>query len=298
MKWFPVVALLSLLLLSSMAWGTEEYGRQTGKACSVCHVDPAGGGALTPDGISFANDLGKAVGEPSSIHRLFRFLAGFVHLFIAILWFGTILYVHLVLKPAYAARGLPKGEMFVGLSSMVLIAISGAILTVYRVPSLDILLHSRFGILLLAKVSLYLVMVSTAVVAVLFIGPKMRRKKDVALAVGEQDLTLSELMQFDGRAGRPAYVAYKGIIYNVTAGRLWKEGTHAGRHNAGADLTDFIKQAPHDEEKITAMPVVGRLVASVPVAKPLHERVFYFFAYMNLVIVIAIIFIISLWRWS
>jgi len=30
-----------------------------------------------------------------------------------VMWFGTILYVHLLLKPAYAARGLPRGVLLV-----------------------------------------------------------------------------------------------------------------------------------------------------------------------------------------
>jgi hypothetical protein len=28
-----------------------------------------------------------------------------------IAWFGTILYVHILLKAAYAVKGLPKGEL-------------------------------------------------------------------------------------------------------------------------------------------------------------------------------------------
>jgi hypothetical protein len=31
--------------------------------------------------------------------------------------------------------------------------------------------------------------------------------------------------------------------------------------------------------------------------KPLYEKAFYFFAYMNLALVFIIIFVISLWRW-
>jgi hypothetical protein len=45
------------------------------------------------------------------------------------------------------------------------------------------------------------------------------------------------------------------------------------------------------------LPAVGRLVAGVTRTAPLHERVFYFMAYMNLVIVFLIVLILALWRW-
>lgn len=61
--------------------------------------------------------------------RLVRLAAGYVHLLVGILWFGTILYVHLILKPAYAAHGLPKGEVKVGLFSMAVMAATGGVLT-------------------------------------------------------------------------------------------------------------------------------------------------------------------------
>ena len=45
------------------------------------------------------------------------------------MWFGTILYVHLLLKPAYAARGLPRGELMLGWTCIVMMAITGIVLT-------------------------------------------------------------------------------------------------------------------------------------------------------------------------
>jgi len=39
------------------------------------------------------------------------------------------------------------------------------------------------------------------------------------------------------------------------------------------------------------------LVAGVKRPAPLHERVFFFMAYMNLVIVFLIVLILALWRW-
>jgi hypothetical protein len=70
------------------------------------------------------------------------------------------------------------------------------------------------------------------------------------------------------------------------------------KHIAGTDLTDMLKSAPHGEEKVLAMPQVGTLVAAAEKPKqPFHLRLFFFFAYMNLVLVFVITFVIALWRW-
>ncbi len=73
-------------------------------------------------------------------------------------------------------------------------------------------------------------------------------------------LTISELKQYDGRGGRPAYVAYRGKVYDVSQSFLWKGGTHQALHDAGRDLTAEINDAPHGDEFITRFPVVGELI--------------------------------------
>lgn len=279
---------------------TEEYAKQTGRICADCHLDPAGGGELTASGKIFAAAPHTKAERPkaSIFARGFRLLVGYLHFLTAVFWFGTILYVHLVLKPAYAAGGLPRGEMRVGIVSMGVMGVTGAILTCYRVDSVDILLHSRFGILLLVKIFLYLVMVVSAVIVITVIGPRLKAKRRELPLAASGDLMPEELAACDGKAGHPAYVAFAGKIYDVTPSRLWKEGIHMGRHNAGTDLTEALKQAPHGQEKVAAMREVGVLIAAGPRKKALHERVFYFMAYMNLAFVLIIILILSLWRWG
>jgi predicted heme/steroid binding protein len=111
-------------------------------------------------------------------------------------------------------------------------------------------------------------------------------------------LTLEELSRFDGRDGRPAYFAYKGKVYDVSLSKFWKDGSHMKKHPAGYDLTEMIKTAPHGEEKILQMPVVGELLpVGVKMEKSAHEKVFYFMAYMNLIFVFLITLTIALWRW-
>jgi len=71
--------------------------------------------------------------------------------------------------------------------------------------------------------------------------------------------TLEELAKYDGRNGRPAYIAYKGRIYDVSGSDLWEDGDHQGLHEAGKDLTEAFGDAPHDDDLILAMPVAGEL---------------------------------------
>lgn len=68
-----------------------------------------------------------------------------------------------------------------------------------------------------------------------------------------------ELQHYDGREGRLAYVAVNGKIYDVTSSPLWTDGDHQGAHQAGADLTEELKTAPHVRAVIERFKVVGEL---------------------------------------
>ena len=74
-----------------------------------------------------------------------------------------------------------------------------------------------------------------------------------------EKFTLEELAKYDGREGRPAYVGYKGKVYDVSENWLWEDGDHQGLHEAGKDLSVDMEDAPHDEDNILEMPLVGEL---------------------------------------
>ena len=76
----------------------------------------------------------------------------------------------------------------------------------------------------------------------------------------ERKFTLEELKQYDGRDGRPAYIAYKGKVYDVTDSFLWIDGDHQGQHAAGKALTEDMALAPHGEETLERVKLVGVLV--------------------------------------
>jgi predicted heme/steroid binding protein/CheY-like chemotaxis protein/uncharacterized membrane protein len=84
---------------------------------------------------------------------------------------------------------------------------------------------------------------------------------------GERTFTLAELAQYDGREGRAAYFAYKGKVYDATNSRLWREGKHGVVHLAGKDLTEALAAAPHGEDRIARLPILGDLTK-----KPTYQQ--------------------------
>lgn len=74
--------------------------------------------------------------------------------------------------------------------------------------------------------------------------------------------TLEELKQYDGKNGRPAYIACAGKVYDVTDSYVWVDGDHLGQHEAGKDLTNNLKSAPHGEEALERAKLIGVLVSS------------------------------------
>jgi predicted heme/steroid binding protein len=74
-----------------------------------------------------------------------------------------------------------------------------------------------------------------------------------------KDFTAEELAAADGKEGRPAYVAYQGVVYDLSESPMWAGGDHEGMHVAGHDLTAEQDDAPHDVH-VTDFPKVGQLV--------------------------------------
>jgi predicted heme/steroid binding protein len=80
---------------------------------------------------------------------------------------------------------------------------------------------------------------------------------------GEQVCSERELQKYDGSRGRPVYIAYQNVVYDVTNAPLWRTGMHQDLHFAGIDLTRNLRKAPHGEEVFSYSSVrrVGRLAA-------------------------------------
>ncbi len=65
------------------------------------------------------------------------------------------------------------------------------------------------------------------------------------------------LAEFDGTdPDKPAYIAYKGKVYDVTGNPLFVDGLHF-EHTAGMDLTEDMEEASHGDEVMEELTVVG-----------------------------------------
>lgn len=62
----------------------------------------------------------------------------------------------------------------------------------------------------------------------------------------------------NGQDKQEVWIAYKGIVYDVTQSRLWRDGKHY-EHWAGQDLTHELPDAPHTESVFERFKIVGEL---------------------------------------
>ena len=72
--------------------------------------------------------------------------------------------------------------------------------------------------------------------------------------------TIKELEEYTGKNGKPAYVAYNGKVYDLSQSSLWGGGEHMGMHHAGKDITEELELAPHGEEVLERVKLIGELV--------------------------------------
>lgn len=72
--------------------------------------------------------------------------------------------------------------------------------------------------------------------------------------------TKQQLALRNGQDKPQIWVAYQGIIYDVTESRLWKNGKHY-EHWAGQDLTEELADAPHTEVVFEKLEKVGVLMS-------------------------------------
>lgn len=72
--------------------------------------------------------------------------------------------------------------------------------------------------------------------------------------------TKDQLEEYDGDDGMPIYIAIDGIVYDVSDISAWAGGKHQDLVEAGDDLSDYIKNAPHGKTVLENLPIVGTLV--------------------------------------
>lgn len=71
--------------------------------------------------------------------------------------------------------------------------------------------------------------------------------------------TRSQLALRNGQDRPEIWVAFQGLIYDMTQSKLWKNGKHY-EHWAGQDLTDELADAPHSEKVFEKFNPIGKLI--------------------------------------
>ncbi len=79
-----------------------------------------------------------------------------------------------------------------------------------------------------------------------------------------KEFTSEELLSFNGKEGRPVYIAFQEKVYDVSKSPLWSKGLHMNRHPPGRDLAGEISAAPHGTEVLERYPQVGVLKKGPP----------------------------------
>jgi predicted heme/steroid binding protein len=77
----------------------------------------------------------------------------------------------------------------------------------------------------------------------------------------DHTVTQMELKRNTGERGTKKFIAYNGIVYDVTDCPKWQTDLHEQLHFAGQDLTSKLPEAPHQED-VFARPcvkVIGKL---------------------------------------
>lgn len=74
----------------------------------------------------------------------------------------------------------------------------------------------------------------------------------------ERAITLLELRRHNGERGARCFVAFAGVVYDVTDCPKWRTGFHEQLHFAGQDLTSELPDAPHTVD-VFQRPCVKRI---------------------------------------
>lgn len=69
----------------------------------------------------------------------------------------------------------------------------------------------------------------------------------------------NQLALRNGQDKPEVWVAFHGLIYDVTPSRLWRSGKHY-EHWAGQDLTKELNDAPHTEKVFDKFKIIGKLL--------------------------------------
>lgn len=81
------------------------------------------------------------------------------------------------------------------------------------------------------------------------------------MLIPDKTITRAQLLHHNGDRGTEKWIAYHGIIYDVSDCPNWRSEMHRDLHFPGQDLSGEIRDAPHAEDVFTrpCIKIVGRL---------------------------------------
>ncbi len=84
----------------------------------------------------------------------------------------------------------------------------------------------------------------------------------ICVSIPDRTVTPLELRRHNGERGARKWVAFDGIVYDVTDCPRWRPELHERLHYAGLDLTSELPDAPHQADVFTrpCVQVIGKLV--------------------------------------
>jgi predicted heme/steroid binding protein len=79
--------------------------------------------------------------------------------------------------------------------------------------------------------------------------------------IPDRIVTIAELRRNTGERGSRKFIAYNGIVYDVTDCPKWRGELHEDMHFPGQDLTSELAEAPHAQDVFLrpCVKIVGRL---------------------------------------
>lgn len=288
-----VVFVFLVVILVFPAISKPEYSSTTGQKCEVCHSNPSTGEL---------NDVGKAYRvsktwppEKYADSRIF-FIAGFIHMLSAFMWIGAILFVHVILSPeTVTAGGAPKRELIYGWIGMISTGLSGAFLTYFKFRTIENLVSTDAGRIVLLKIGIFLFMLSTAIILTFNLNKKFKKFGSLPMKLDLNSLEKFDSLDKDERV----LVSVGGLVYDFTESRAWKDGVHAGRHRAWRDLTEELAKSPHGIGVLSKFKPVGYTDDFEKKGKAELRAVVVFraFAVLNLIFGVLAILLSSVMRW-
>jgi predicted heme/steroid binding protein len=97
-----------------------------------------------------------------------------------------------------------------------------------------------------------------------FINTLFNTLYNSAMSIPDRIITEAELRRNTGERGTRKFIAYDGIIYDVTDCPKWRLDLHENLHFPGQDLTSELPEAPHKEEVFSrpCVKAIGKLLTT------------------------------------